>query len=74
MVSYIQTCECHKIDWSGGPGYYKYQNKPLDQLSSIDCLSKVNSGIMDYCDYYRICKYIPYKPNTKFPNEVLDSK
>ena len=38
------TCQCHRIDWSGGPG--KYKNKSTGDIITafcrFDCHDKVN--------------------------------
>ena len=66
-------CECHKIDWSGGPGDYKYvkTREPVDQLKdTFSCQTKVNKGKMGLGTYEEVCQYIPGKIGTKFPDHV----
>ncbi len=66
-------CECHKIDWSGGPGNYKYVDtgKPVDHSKgTFDCQEKVNDEKMSLKTYEEVCQYIPGKPGTKFPDHV----
>ena len=66
-------CECHKIDWSGGPGDYKYVNtrEPVDQLKdTFSCQNKVNNENMSLGTYVKVCQYIPGHPGTKFPDHV----
>ena len=65
-------CECGKIDWSGGPGNYKYiaSGKPYKQDDNISCQDKVNNDIMTCGNYDKICQYIPGEINSKFPNDV----
>ena len=66
-------CECHKIDWSGGPGNYKYVDTggPVDQLKdTFGCQNKVNDGKMSLGTYGKVCQYIPGNPGTKFPDHV----
>jgi hypothetical protein len=81
MSSKIE-CECHKVDWTGGPGNYTVisTGKPLNEGSngseewmkenSICCQDKVNYGIMGMDTYKGVCNYIPGKTGTRFPSEV----
>ena len=67
-------CECGKIDWSGGPGNYKYvaTGKPYIQDDNISCQDKINNDIMTLENYDKICQYIPGEPNSKFPKDVYE--
>ena len=67
-------CECGKIDWSGGPGNYKYiqSGKPYNQDDNISCQDKINNDIMTLENYDKICQYIPGEPNSKFPKDVYE--
>mgnify|MGYP004218171005 CR=1 FL=1 len=70
--SISKICECHKIDWSGGPYKYKYiqTGNPYQQGDLISCQDKVNDDMMSYNDYVSICQYIPGETNSKFPHDV----
>ena len=66
-------CECHKIDWSGGPKNYKYVDtgEPVDHLKdTFSCQNKCNSYKMSLGTYEEVCQYIPGHPGTKFPDHV----
>ena len=85
MSSVIQ-CECGLIDWSGGPGNYKYVStgKIYDPFIGyeetarvrpgvkLDCQGKVNANQMSLKEYNTICQYIPGEPGSKFPEEVYN--
>jgi hypothetical protein len=69
-------CECHLVDWTGGPGNYiiietgeNLQN-PTGENSPC-CQDKVNGGIMSLATYHALCNYIPGADGTKFPEEVF---
>ena len=68
------TCECHKIDWSGGPGNYKYVDTgepiPTDKCNGFCCQEKVNEGIMNAINYMKVCKYIPGEEGSLFPKKA----
>ena len=81
----MSRCQCCLVDWSGGPGKYKYVStgEIYDPFigteetgitircgEELDCQAKVNAGIMGMDDYYQICKYIPGDPGSKFPVDV----
>ena len=65
-------CECYKIDWSGGPGNYKYVDTghPAEQGDGVGCQDKMNAGNFTLEEYGNICHYIPGKSDSKFPVEV----
>ena len=65
-------CECHKIDWTGGPGKYKYieNGDPYQQGDLISCQDKINENLMSCDDYESICQFIPGETNSKFPQDV----
>jgi hypothetical protein len=75
-------CECHLVDWTGGPGNYTVisTGKKLNEDGKGDydwlkencicCQDKVNTEVMTMDTYKEVCKYIPGKPGTKFPEEV----
>jgi len=64
-------CECHKVDWTGGPGNYTVieTGEALDSGAegSPCCQDKVNASIMSLATYEETCKYIPGEPGTLFP-------
>tara|TARA_B100000427_G_C15350541_1_gene525254 strand:- start:95 stop:349 length:255 start_codon:yes stop_codon:yes gene_type:complete len=66
------VCECHKIDWTGGPGKYKYidTGQLLCPQRIVDCGDKVNEGLMEIHEYDLICQYIPGEEGSKFPQDV----
>ena len=70
----MSTCECHKINWSEGPGYYKYEDtgQPYQQDAAelFCCQDKVNNEKMSLETYEKICHYIPGVPGSKFPWDV----
>ena len=68
----MSTCECHKINWSEGPGNYKYEDtgQPYQQDDELCCQDKVNNDKMSLETYEKICHYIPGVPGSKFPWDV----
>jgi hypothetical protein len=73
-----RTCQCHLIDWSGGPGNYKILStgEKLDYSGGgpgYCCQTKVNDGIINMEKYEGMCQYIPGKPGSKFPQEVFNA-
>tara|TARA_B110000495_G_C22840990_1_gene490496 strand:+ start:27 stop:368 length:342 start_codon:yes stop_codon:yes gene_type:complete len=71
-----KTCECHLIDWTGGPGNYKIisTGEKLEQSGSSGncCQTKCNDGIINIEEYFKICQYIPGEPGSKFPQHVYN--
>ena len=67
-------CECHKVDWTGGPYNYKYieTGDPYQQGDLISCQDKVNDNLMSCDDYESICQYIPGKEGSNFPIDVYE--
>lgn len=69
-----RECECHKIDWSDGPGNYKLlstgENLKYSGSSGHCCQTKCNDGVISMDDYLKICQYIPGEPGTRFPQQV----
>ena len=86
MSNCSKTCECGLIDWSGGPGKYKYistgeiydpfigteENVRLRPGVKLGCQEKVNANLMSLQEYNTICQYIPGVPGSKFPEEVYN--
>ena len=84
MSNCSKICECGLIDWSGGPGKYKYistgeiydpfigteENVRLRSGVKLGCQEKVNADLMSLQEYNTICQYIPGQPGSKFPEEV----
>lgn len=66
------VCECELIDWSGENG--KYIHISTGEIYNhhkhgiLDCQRKVKEGILNYGEYFNICKFIPGDPNSNFPN------
>ena len=65
-------CLCYLIDWSGVNGKYIHIESgeiyDTQKHGSLDCQSKVKEGILDYGEYFNICKYIPGDPKSHFPS------
>jgi len=76
QITLIMTtiCECGKIDWSGGPGNYKYvaTGEFYVQGDNISCQDKVNYDIITLETYDKVCQYIPGETNSKFPKDVYE--
>ena len=68
-------CECHLLDWSGGPLTIKYikTGKICPLKDGISCQDKFMLGIIKLPQYKRICKYIPGKSGTKLPSTFIVS-
>ena len=68
------TCQCHFIDWSGGPCKYKIKStgEIITGSSRYDCQRKVNEDEMEMEQYYKVCQYIPGRPGSKFPLKVYE--
>ena len=64
-------CECHKVDWTGGPGNYIIieTGEALNEVTNNSpcCQDKVNGCIMSLVTYEETCKYIPGNQGTLFP-------
>ena len=70
------TCQCHLIDWTGGPGNYKViSTGELIESgeSEFCCQEKVNDGIIDMETYLKTCNCIPGEPGSLFPQTVFDA-
>jgi len=87
MSNCSKTCECGLIDWSGGPGKYKYVStgelydpfigyeetvRVRPGVKLLGCNDKVNVDMMSLQEYDTICQYIPGEPGSKFPEEVYN--
>ena len=70
-------CQCHLIDWSGGPGNYRLlstgEKLKYSGSSGHCCQTKVNEGLMDMNYYENVCQYIPGKNGSKFPSPVFNT-
>ena len=68
-------CQCHLIDWSGGPGNYRLlstgEKLKYSGSSGHCCQTKVNEGYMTMKDYGNVCQYIPGEHGSKFPEHAL---
>ena len=81
-----KACECGLINWSGGPGNYKYvstgeiydpfigyeETVRVRPGVKLGCQEKVNANMMSLKEYDTICQYIPGQPGSKFPVEVYN--
>ena len=65
-------CECHKVNWMSiiKLGEYKMVNdSPLQ--NGVSCDDKVEIDHMTEGEYDTICKYIPGREDSRFPQEVI---
>tara|TARA_B100000945_G_C20394985_1_gene604334 strand:- start:1006 stop:1308 length:303 start_codon:yes stop_codon:yes gene_type:complete len=64
-------CECYLIDWSAKNGKYIHIESgdvyDSQKHGALDCQTKVKDGILNYGEYFRICKYIPGDSKSLFP-------
>ena len=65
-------CECHKINWLKilEKGDYEMVDGSPVQIG-VSCEDKVETDYMTEGEYEDICKYIPGKECSRFPQEVL---
>ena len=66
-----KECLCHLIDWTGENGNYIHieSDEIYDHQKhgALDCQKKVKEGLLNYGEYFNVCKYIPGDPNSHFP-------
>ena len=69
-------CQCHLIDWRGGPGNYRLlstgEKLTFSGSSGHCCQTKVNEDLMDMKYYENVCQYIPGKNESNFPVPVFN--
>ena len=65
-------CECNLIDWSGKNGRYIHIESgevyDTQKHGALDCQTKVKEGLINYGEYFKICKFIPGVAKSYFPN------
>ena len=70
------TCECHRIDWSGGRGNYKLlstgEKLKYSGSSGHCCEDKFNEGTISMKTYNEVCQYIPGERGSKFPQHAFN--
>ena len=67
-----KICECHKINWMSIVHRGKYEmldGSPVQM--GVSCDDKVENDHMTEGEYEAVCKYIPGKEDSRFPQEVL---
>ena len=72
MSSYQRVCECHKINWMSIVHRGKYEmldGSPVQM--GVSCDDKVENDHMTEGEYESVCKYIPGKEDSRFPQEIL---
>lgn len=66
-----KECLCHLIDWTGENGNYIHIESgeiyDHQKHGALDCQRKVKEGLLNYGEYFNVCKYIPGDPNSHFP-------
>ena len=86
MSNCSKTCECGLIDWSGGPGKYKYvstgelydpfigyeETVRVRPGVKLGCQEKVSADLMTPQEEDTICQYIPGKQGSKFPTRTFN--
>ena len=72
MSNGSKNCECHKINWMSivHRGEYEMLDGSSVQMG-VSCDDKVEVDHMTEGEYEDVCKYIPGKEDSRFPQEVL---
>ena len=72
MSNCSKNCECHKINWMSivHRGEYEMLDGSPVQMG-VSCEDKVEIDHMTEGEYEDVCKYIPGKEDSRFPQEVL---
>ena len=72
MSNGSKNCECHKINWTSivHRGEYEMLDGSSVQMG-VSCDDKVEVDHMTEGEYEDVCKYIPGKEDSRFPQEVL---
>ena len=72
------SCECHLIDWSRENGNYIHISSgniyDSQKHGFLDCQTKLKEGIINYGEYFNLCKYIPGDPKSHFPSFLEKKK
>ena len=72
MSNHQKICECHKINWMSIVQRGKYEMSDGSPVQmGVSCDDKVENDHMTEGEYEYICKYIPGKEYSRFPQEVL---
>ena len=72
MSNHQKICECHKINWMSIVHRGEYEmtdGSPVQR--GFSCDDKVEIDHMTEGEYEDVCKYIPGKEDSRFPQEVL---
>ena len=72
MSNHQKICECHKINWMSivhRGDYEMTDGSPVQR--GFSCDDKVELDHMTEGEYGAVCKYIPGKEESRFPQEVL---
>ena len=72
MSNHQKICECHKINWMSIVHRGEYEmtdGSPVQR--GFSCDDKVETDHMTEGEYEDVCKYIPGKEDSRFPQEVL---
>ena len=72
MSNHQKICECHKINWMSIVHRGEYEmtdGSPVQR--GFSCEDKVETDHMTEGEYEDVCKYIPGKEDSRFPQEVL---
>ena len=72
MSNHQKICECHKINWMSIVHRGEYEmtdGSPVQR--GFSCDDKVETDHMTEGEYEAVCKYIPGKEDSRFPQEVL---
>ena len=72
MSNHQKICECHKINWMSIVHRGEYEmNDGSSVQRGVSCDDKVETDHMTEGEYEAVCKYIPGKEDSRFPQEVL---
>ncbi len=67
-----KECTCYLIDWTGKNGNYIHIESgevyDSQKHGALDCQKKVEEGVINYGEYFNVCKFIPGDPESQFPN------
>ncbi len=72
MSNHQKICECHKINWMSIVHRGEYEmtdGSPVQR--GFSCDDKVETDYMTEGEYESVCKYIPGKEDSRFPQEVM---
>ena len=72
MSNHQNICECHKINWMSIVHRGEYgMNDGSPVQRGFSCDDKVETDYMTEGEYEAVCKYIPGKEDSRFPQEVM---